>query len=148
MRLKRKLVVTAIAVLPSVACFAALGGDVTTVQADQAHMRAQRQITQSARYSVHAMTAETGTNVREFVSPDGKVFGVAWDGPAHPDLEQLLGSYYEEFRQSLPTHRVHHPLTIRTGNIVVQSGGHMRALFGRAYIPGMVPQDVQIEEIK
>ncbi|MBV9145067.1 MAG: DUF2844 domain-containing protein [Acidobacteria bacterium] len=129
------------------AAFAALGGDATTIQADQAHMRAQRQVAQNVRYTVHEMKAETGTTVHEFVSPAGKVFGVSWSGPVHPDMQQLLGTYYEEFQHFLPTHRVHGPLVIRTGNIVLESGGHQRALTGRAYIPAMVPEGVSLEEI-
>src|SRR5947209_18263937 len=71
--------------------FAALGGDVSSIQADQAHMRAQRRITQTSAYSLHEMQAQSGTVVREFVSPQGKVFGVSWDGSTIPDLQQLLG---------------------------------------------------------
>ena len=40
------------------------------------------------------------------------------------------------------------PLLIQEPGLVVQSGGHMRAYFGRAYIPDQVPQGVNIEEIK
>jgi hypothetical protein len=132
----------------SASCFAVLGGDSTSIQTDQAHMRAQRQVTQSAGYVVHELQAESGTVVREFVSAEGKVFAVAWEGPLRPDMQQLLGSYYGEFTRSAPARRVHGPLTIQTSNMVLQSGGHQRALTGRAYIPAMVPAGVRIEEIK
>jgi hypothetical protein len=136
------------AVLTSVSCFAALGGDVTSIQADQAHMRAQRQMRQATGYAVHEMTLESGNVVHEFVSPDGKVFGVAWGGQSRPDLKQLLGSYYDEYRSNAPTRLTHHPVTIRTGDLVVQFGGHQRALTGRAYLPALIPSGVRIEEIK
>lgn len=132
----------------SASCFAVLGGDSASVQVDQAHMRAQRQVTQGAGYVLHEMQTETGIVVREFVSAEGKVFGVAWEGPLRPDMQQLLGSYYDEFTRNAPTRRVHGPLTIQTSNMVLQSGGHQRALTGRAYIPAMVPAGVRIEEIK
>jgi hypothetical protein len=128
--------------------FAALGGDVSSVQDDQAHMRAQRRVIQSAAYTIHEMQAETGTTVREFVSPDGKVFGVSWQGPVRPDLQQVLGSYYAEFLRAAPTRRAHGPVTIQTRNLVIQSGGHQRALTGRAYVPAMIPSGVRTEEIK
>ena len=145
---KHKAFLITIAFLTSISCFASLGGDAASIEADQAHMRAQRKVTQTNAYTVHEMQAETGTVVREFVSPQGKVFGVSWQGPVRPDLQQLLGSYYDEFARSLPTRRAHGPVTIQTPNMVLQSGGHMRALTGRAYVPEMVPQGVRIEEIK
>ena len=132
----------------SYSAFAALGGDVTSIQADQAHMRAQRRVIQNAAYTVHEMQSQSTTVVREFVSPDGKVFGISWQGPSRPDLQQMLGNYYSEFAAARPTRRMHGPVTIRTQNLVIQSGGHMRALTGRAYIPAMVPADVRLEDIK
>src|SRR5579864_4197365 len=89
----------------SASCFAALGGDVSSVEADQAHMRAQRKVTQTNAYSVHEMTAENGALVREFISPAGKVFAVSFAGPTYPDLKQLLGSYYNEYAQNAPHKR-------------------------------------------
>ncbi len=142
------LLAIAFSVTFSASSFAALGGDAASIQDDQAHMKAQRQIRQATGYTVHEMQAETGTAVREFVGPDGKVFGLAWGGQSHPDLKQLLGSYYDEYLRSVHPGRAHHPVTIRTPNIVVQFGGHQRALVGRAYVPGMVPSGVRIEEIK
>ena len=137
-------------VLSALSCsaFAALGGDVSSIQADQAHMRAQRRVVQNAAYTVHEIQTESATVVREFVSPDGKVFGISWQGPTRPDLQQMLGNYYSEFAASRPTRRMHGPVTIRTQNLIIQSGGHMRALTGRAFVPAMVPADVRVEDIK
>src|SRR5215470_13246417 len=87
----------AFAILLCSSSFAALGGDVNSVLADQAQMKAQRRVTQMKAYSVHEMQSQTGTTVREFVSPDGKVFGVAWRGQSLPNFQQVLGSYYDEF---------------------------------------------------
>lgn len=132
----------------SCSAFAALGGDATSIQADQVHMRAQRRVIQNAAYTVHEMQTESTTVVREFVSPQGKVFGITWQGPTRPDLQQMLGNYYSEFAAARPMRRVHGPVTIRTQNLIIQSGGHMRALTGRAYVPAMVPADVRLEDIK
>lgn len=132
----------------SCSSFAALGGDVTSIRADQAHMRAQGRVVQNAAFTVHEMQTESTTVVREFVSPDGKVFGISWQGPTSPDLQQMLGNYYSEFAAARPMRRLHGPVTIRTQNLVIQSGGHMRALTGRAYLPAMVPVAVRLEDIK
>ena len=144
----RKSFLIVISFLASTSCFASLGEDAASVAADQAHMRAQRRITQTNGYTVHELQAETGTVVREFVSPQGKVFGVAWQGTVRPDLQQLLGTYYDEFQRNAPTRRAYGPITIQTSNIVLQSGGHMRALTGRAYVPELIPQGVRIEDIR
>lgn len=138
----------AFSILLSLSSFAALGGDVNSVLADQAQMKAQRRVTQMSAYSIHEIQSQTGTIVREFVSPEGKVFGVAWQGQTLPNFQQVLGSYYSQFIQNAPRQRKHGPVTVQMPGLVVQSGGHMRALTGRAYIPEMVPGSVKAEEIK
>lgn len=145
-------IVQVVLVLPSPAS-AALGGDETTVRADQARMKGTLRSTATKTYTVHEIKAQTGTVVKEYVSPAGKIFAVVWQGPFPPDLRQLLGSYFEQFSQSAQKlkskrPRVRGPLMIQEPGLVVQTGGHMRAYFGRAYVPEMVPQGVTIEEIR
>jgi hypothetical protein len=135
-------------VMCSSALYAALGGDASSIAADQTHMKAQRRVSQVAGYTRHDMQDANGISVREYVSPQGKVFGVAWDGPSHPDLQQVLGDYYPQLMKNVPRRRVHGPVTIQVPGFVLQSGGHQRALSGRAYIPEMVPSGVNVEEIK
>ena len=138
----------AFATLLSISSFAALGGDVNSVLSDQAQMKAQRRVTQMTAYSIHEMQSQAGTTVREFVTPEGRVFGVAWQGQSLPNFQQVLGSYYDQFIQNAPRQRKHGPVTIQMPGLVVQSGGHMRALTGRAYVPEMVPSSVKVDEIK
>ena len=73
---------------------AALGGDVSSVEADRAHMKASIQVTQADGYDVHQMRIDGGTVVKEYVSPEGRVFAVTWQGPFVPDMQQVLGSYF------------------------------------------------------
>ena len=138
----------AFAILLPASCLAALGGDVNSVLSDQAQMKAQRRVTQMSAYSVHEMQSQTGMTVREFVSPEGKVFGVAWQGQTLPNFQQVLGTYYDQFIKNAPRQRAHGPVTIHTPGLVVQSGGHMRALTGRAYVPEMMPSGVNADDIK
>jgi len=142
------LLAVALCMMATVSSFAALGGDVNSVQADQADMKAQRRVTQAAAYTIHEMQAPSGNVLREFVSPEGKVFGVAWQGQTLPNFQQVLGPYYSQFASSAPHRRTHGPVTIQQPGLVVQSGGHMRALTGRAYVPEMIPSGVKVEEIK
>ncbi len=140
--------------LPSRAS-AALGGNVDSVQADQARMKAARAVQSHANYSVQEITTPYGTVVREYVSPSGTVFGVAWRGPFLPNLQQLLGTYYGEFaqaaqqaRQTEPRRSRNAPLTVQQPDLVMFSGGHTRAYAGHAYVPGMIPPGVDAQEIR
>jgi Protein of unknown function (DUF2844) len=128
---------------------AELGGNISSIQADQEHMKGTRRVTTNAAYSVHEIQAATGTMVREFVSPSGTVFAVAWQGPATPDLQQLLGAYFDQFTQAIQTkHAGRGPVSIRQEGLVVEAGGHMRSFTGRAYLPQMMPQGVSSDAIK
>ena len=103
-------------------------------------------------YTVHEIKAATGTVVREFVSPQGTVFAVAWHGPRIPDLRQVLGSYFEQYAQAAQAQSGvragRKPMTVNQTGLVVQVGGRVRAFTGRAYVPELLPTGVKIEEIQ
>ncbi len=129
-----------------------LGGDVTTVQADKEKLQASLETISNDRYTIHEMHAPNSLVVREFVSPAGKVFGVAWQGPSRPNLQQVLGTYFEAFTQAAQTQKAHSagrgPIIVQQAGLVVQMGGHARSFFGKAYVPQMVPAGVQAGEIR
>jgi hypothetical protein len=113
-------------------------------------MRASLRITRGAAFAVHELQAPTGHVVREYVSPSGTVFGVAWQGPSKPDLRQLLGTHFDEFIQAsdqMQRHG-HGPLVIQLPGLVVVSAGHMRAFSGKAYVTQMLPERVRAEAIQ
>ena len=115
---------------------------------DQLHMRATLRSTQGQSYTMHELRDSAGSTIREFVSPQGKVFGVAWQGPFVPDFQQLLGTYYQQFNDAAKSHRRGAPLAVEQPGLVVYSGGHMRSYFGKAYVPDMMPQGVTANDIK
>jgi len=129
---------------------ASLGGGVTSVEADRAKMEASSQITGKDLYSIHEMHAPNNVVVREFVSPGGQVFGVAWQGPSRPDLSQVLGPYFAPFTEAAKKlHRTGRgPLIVQQPGLVVEMGGHARSFFGMAYVPQMVPAGVSTGEIR
>lgn len=131
---------------------AALGDTVNSVQSDAQRMKASVRVQQAANYTVHELLGEGGTTVREYVSPQGKVFAVSWQGPVRPDLQQLLGPYYQQAVQAVQQDKAQRvgrrPISIQQPNLVVQMGGHQRAFSGRAYLPDMVPNAVAKEEIR
>jgi hypothetical protein len=139
-------------ILLAVACsapaWAGLGGDMASIEADRVSLKGVARVTSGATYSVHEIEVAGGLRVREYLSPRGKVFAVSWRGPGIPDLRQMLGSYYGQFAQAASTpHYNHHHLSIQTPEVVVQSSGHARAFFGRAWAPAMLPQHFSVSQI-
>jgi hypothetical protein len=130
---------------------ATLGGSADTITADRKALQAvHRATTPHHGYTVEEVVSDA-TAVREYVSPSGVVFGVAWNGYVHPDLPQLLGSYWSEYsaaRQNAARGSGRTRQHLATDNIVVENWGHMRNLQGRAYVPGLVPPGVSVDEIK
>ena len=85
----------------------------------------------------------SGTVIREYAGLDGKVFAVTWHGPFSPNLRQTLGSYFDQYAAAAPAGRQdRNHVQVRTSNLVVQVGGHMRAYSGRAYLPQALPSGV------
>ncbi|HZV53677.1 MAG TPA: DUF2844 domain-containing protein [Rhodocyclaceae bacterium] len=143
------LVLAANLLAQTTAALAALGGDAASIDVDRAHMKAQRRIVAARKYSVQEMQLPSGTTIREYLSPAGKVFAVAWQGPHMPDLRQLFGDHFEAYRDAAQGGRkARGPLRVEQPGLVVHSGGHMRGFAGRAYVPQLVPADVSIDEIK
>jgi len=138
----------AILVLPA-AARATLGEAAASVERDRVQFHPRIAVRPQALYSVHELTLSQGMQVREFVDAAGRVFAVAWSGPSRPDMVQLLGAHHAEMVQA-PRPRVMRrgPVVLRQGALVVESGGHMRALSGRAYLSDAVPSGVSIDAIR
>jgi hypothetical protein len=136
--------------------WAALGGDITSVQSDQLRMQGTLRTTAKGSYAVHEIQSSAGTVVREYVASTGnsagKVFAVAWQGPYKPDMRQLLGTYFEQYAQAAKAQRSTRmrraPVLINEPGLTVQISGHPRSFTGRAYIPEMLPQGVPAEDIR
>lgn len=130
---------------------ASLGGDVDSVQRDGQHVNGSERVTNAERYTIYEIKISTGTSVREFISPAGIVFGVAWEGPIVPELQQFLGAYFKKYSEAVQAQKSRYasrrPLHIHLPDLVFENGGHMGAYYGRAYIPQNVPEKVRTEEI-
>jgi len=99
-------------------------------------------------------TVSNSIPVREYLTRDGTVFGLAWKGRNHPDFAAILGSFYSEY-QDLNSHRDSSGLRVRGGrrtlqgaHLILEKFGHMGALKGRAIIPSLMPAGVQFNDIK
>lgn len=140
------IVVLLLGCIPS---FAVLGQYENSVSTDQQRMRAELHETARQGYSVKELGTADGRIVREYVSPAGLVFGVAWQGPTMPNLQQLLGSYFEQLKQAPRSRRQRGaPLVVRGKNFVLVSGGHMRSFHGAAYVPDLLPSGIPAEVVR
>src|SRR5271169_1697375 len=136
---------------------AVLGDTANSVLNDQARMKGTLRSVDNRTYVMHEITSSSGTVVREFVSPQGAVFGVAWEGQFPPDLQQLLGPYYQQAQKaqeksqqegSQPPRQRRAPIVVETPGLVLYVTGHMRSFHGQSYIPQLVPQGVQASDIR
>jgi uncharacterized protein DUF2844 len=139
-----------LAACSSAPAVAALGGDAASVETDRASLIGASRVTSSVGYAMHDIQAPGGMVIREYLSPDGKVFAVSWRGQGIPDLQRILGDYYARFAQAkaaMGPHYEHHHLVIRTSGLVVQSRGHTRDFFGRAWVPALLPKEFLVSQI-
>jgi hypothetical protein len=130
---------------------AALGAPHASIAGDQATLAASIKATAHGAYTVHELTLPSGTLVREYDTAAGTVFAVAWNGPAKPNLSQLLGNYFADFvaaAKSSPGPGGRNHLNLSRSDLVIQAGGHMRAYFGRAYLVGAIPAGVSRDELR
>jgi len=127
---------------------ASLGAPEATVAADAEQLKGSIRLTEHANYRVHEVTLPSGTVLREFATPAGSIFAVAWSGPSMPNLRQALGGYFDTYTAAAKApHQGHHHLAVTQDKIVLQSSGRMRAFTGRAYLPQAVPAGVSVDEL-
>ena len=129
---------------------AGLGGDALSIDADAQRMKGQTRSSAVAGCTESHITLPSGTVVNEYVSSEGKVFAVTWEGAAMPDLSQTLGIYFTQYRAAaaLTPHSGHNHLAVRQQDLVVLTGGHMRAWVGKAYLVSLLPPNLPVDDIK
>lgn len=132
-----------LAALWSCVASATLGEPDSAISAEPQFSKARIKETALGSYRVHEIQQPSGTVIREYAGLDGKVFAVTWHGPFSPNLRQTLGSYFDPYVAAAPAGRQdRNHMQVRTSNLVVQVGGHMRAYSGRAYLPQAMPSGV------
>lgn len=130
---------------------ATLGEAADSIDRDRrALLAVKRAAVSHGRFSTQEIASDA-TTVREFITPAGVVFAVAWNGLVHPDLKVLLGSYDLEYRSALrrqPRKQGRRQTQVKSERVIVETWGHMRNLQGRAYLPALVPEGVSLHEIR
>lgn len=152
-------VVLALAAVCPIAAYATLG---SAPGADTHAVTATRSLLQSATpfdlatqraaatsYSVREAVGSDGVTIREYVSAGNVVFAVTWQGPVRPDMSALLGSYFPNFANANEGHlRGTGALLHHDGDFHIESAGHAGHFFGKAYLPRLIPANVQINELQ
>jgi len=149
--MKNILGVLLILTLGTVPAWAVLGQYESSVSVDQQYLRSEDRVQAFQGYKVHQLTTPNGTMIREYVSPQGLVFGVAWQAPFMPDMKQLLGSYVTNLQTASRTQtqtRHLRGIIVRTNDFVFVSSGQMRHWRGNAYVPSLVPSNVSVEVVR
>lgn len=141
------------AVAAATPALAGLGEPASSIAGDEAKLAAARRLRAAQATPTHRVEelVSEGRTVREYVSPDGVVFAVCWEGVSHPDLAAILGSYTGPVRSAIgaqgapPRGRARR---VEADGAVVETWGHMRDVHGRAWVPALVPAGVSLDEIR
>jgi hypothetical protein len=153
------LAILAATLLP-VASYASLGGApnqaaASTIVAHAARLSttdAEPSATASASaapYTVSQSVDASGVTIREYALPANVVFAVTWHGPVRPDMSAVLGSYFTRFANSDDGHtRGIGPMIQRNSDFHIESAGHPGYLFGKAWLPRLVPANVRVEDLQ
>ena len=136
----RRTLAVGLLALCSVQAQAHLAGDIGSIASEQTLWNATQTFSTASGYALYTLTTPQGVVVREYVNATGLVFAVGWDGPLPPDVQTLLGSYYPLYAQALA--RKARTVSIQQNGVVIESGGMMRAFFGRAYLSDQLPLGV------
>lgn len=149
----------AIAGLAPLACYATLGAAPAnrthTVAAARSSLQAAATpspaagAAAAAQYTVREANDVDGVTIREYVLPTNVVFAVTWHGPVRPDMSELLGSYFANFvNASDGRARGIGPMVQHNGDFHIESAGHTGYVFGKAYLPRLVPANVRMENLQ
>ena len=104
-------------------------------------------------WTVTTATLENGTVIHEYLDGSGTVFAVSWRGPRIGSLDALLGGYFPTWQKGLAAAHAargggYGPVAVRQNDLVVETGGHMGALTGRAWLPQALPQGMSVDQIQ
>jgi len=101
-------------------------------------------------FKVHILSSAKG-ELRQYVNKDGIVFALTWAGNSHPDLSQILGTYYSEYQNQMeraPRKPGRYPVLLQTPKMTLHQSGHMRSVQGKAYDPSLFPKNFVVENLQ
>jgi hypothetical protein len=114
-------------------------------------MKSEHRVQNFQAYKLHELTNTEGAVVREYVSPEGTVFGITWHGRSTPDMNQLLGNYVNNFETATRDQtqiRQRRGITIKTNDFFYTNFCRMGVCTGSAYAPKLLPSNVSVEVMR
>jgi hypothetical protein len=147
-------VCAAAALLGAPAAQAVLGGDAATIGNDELRLMGVRRQAAALRPQVQTreIALADGSSIREFVSPSGVVFAVAWSTRFKPNLESLLGThaagYAAAASDAMRAPGIKRNVVLKSGDLVVHSTTHLNVFVGKAYLRSLVPNGVGVDELR
>ncbi len=119
---------------------AAVGDDASAVAADQTRLHAKVRLVPMKGYVIHELTTPAGATIREYVGGAGKIFAVAWSGGWRPDLQEIMGSRYDEYIAARRgQRRARGPIRVELPGMVVVMGSYLRNFWGRVTLTDLAP---------
>ncbi len=92
---------------------------------------------------------DTGVTVTQYADASGTVFALTWSGPVMPDLQQFFGDYFAQFRAApAPAAPSLNARSVHGADLRVRIGGHMRAFYGVAWVPSLLPSGFDPARLK
>jgi Protein of unknown function (DUF2844) len=151
-RMLLQVLAAGVALAGSSATLAALGADAGSVAADRVALAAQLRVTATLQYDLHEISSGAQT-VHEYVSRQGQVFAVTWQGPVPPNMRQLLGEYFGRFQSAaVAAHQQspgqHRQFQLAQPDLVILSSGRLRNFRGIAYLPTLLPAGVTVDQLQ
>lgn len=137
---------------PVSAALAVLGEGKESIETDRAALSGKRQTLPHKTHTVEVIQGG-GIELREYLDGNGKIFAVAWSGNRIPDLSTLFGTYFSEHQKALEAARrqlppKRGPLHLESAHLIVETGGRSPHLWGRAFLPSLIPPGLSREEIR
>lgn len=110
--------------------------------------------TQATGFTINTVTLDSGTTVKEYVATaTNKVFAVVWQGPAIPNLKEVLGESFNAY-VSAPVGASGVRLggvssrSYSANGLVVRSHGVPGHFAGYAYLSASFPQGVTLQTLR
>jgi Protein of unknown function (DUF2844) len=149
--LQMAIAFTLIAIIDLPKTWAILGDPASSVETDRLALAGQLRMIPAQRYTIQEITTSELV-LREYVSGD-TVFAVFWKGRRPPNLVSLLGSYFQEYQEAVTATASNGLLRrgvtrIQASHVLVETGGHAGDVYGRAYLPSLLPPGVTKEMIE
>jgi hypothetical protein len=125
---------------------AVLGERVDSIHADQMRLQGVRRLSTTLQYQVHDIRLADGATVRQFATPAGQVFALAWRSHLKLQLQPLLGQYFSPYsaarQAAAPGQGFARQSALAQGGLVVRESAHLGLFAGLAYVRQLVPEGV------